>query len=55
MARAVTVVNGETIRVTISGGVAALGRRGPDFALRQADEALYSAKRGGRDQMALAA
>ncbi|MDQ3078943.1 MAG: diguanylate cyclase [Pseudomonadota bacterium] len=55
MARAVTVVNGEPIRVTISGGVAALGRRGPDFALKQADEALYSAKRGGRDQMALAA
>lgn len=55
MASTVTIVNGETIRVTISGGVAALGRRGPDFALRQADEALYSAKRAGRDQMALAA
>jgi diguanylate cyclase (GGDEF)-like protein len=34
MARAVTVVNGEAIRVTISGGVSTLGRLGPDFALK---------------------
>jgi diguanylate cyclase (GGDEF)-like protein len=55
MARAVTVVNGEAIRVTISGGVSTLGRLGPDFALKQADDALYAAKRSGRDQMGLAA
>jgi len=55
MARAVTKVGGESIRVTVSGGVASLDRRGPDFALKQADRALYTAKRGGRDQMALAA
>ncbi len=55
MAKAVTVIGDETILVTVSGGVAQLGRRGPDFALKQADEALYAAKRGGRDQMALAA
>ena len=55
MAQAVTAIGGERISVTVSGGVAMLGRRGPDFALKQADQALYIAKRGGRDQMALAA
>ena len=55
MAKAVTIVGDEAIRVTVSGGVAMLGRRGADFALKQADQALYTAKRGGRDQMALAA
>jgi len=55
MAKAVTRVGNEEITVTVSGGVALLGRGGPDFALKQADQALYTAKRGGRDQMALAA
>ena len=55
MAKAVTIVGGDRIVVTVSGGVALLGRGGPDVALKQADQALYSAKRGGRDQMALAA
>ncbi|MCY7398871.1 MAG: diguanylate cyclase, partial [Sphingomonas bacterium] len=55
MAQTVTAIGGERISVTVSGGVATLGRRGPDFALKQADQALYTAKRGGRDQMALAA
>jgi len=55
MAKAVTVIGDAAIRVTVSGGVASLDRRGPDSALKQADQALYTAKRGGRDQMALAA
>ena len=55
MGRAVTVIGDEEIRVTVSGGVALVGRQGPEFALKQADLALYTAKRGGRDQMALAA
>ena len=55
MAKTMTYVGDKSIRVTVSGGVALLGRRGPDFALKQADLALYTAKRGGRDQMALAA
>lgn len=55
MAKAVTVVGDEQINVTVSGGVSVLGRGGPEVALKQADQALYTAKRGGRDQMALAA
>ena len=55
MAKAVTLIGNAAITVTVSGGVALLGRSGPDFALKQADQALYTAKRGGRDQMALAA
>lgn len=43
------------IRVTVSGGVAMLGAGGLDQALKQADLALYQAKDGGRDQLALAA
>lgn len=43
------------IRVTMSGGVAELGEDGIDGALRRADLALYQAKAGGRDQLALAA
>ena len=55
MAKALTTIGDDQIRVTVSGGVALLGEGGPDVALRQADQALYTAKRGGRDQMALAA
>lgn len=43
------------VRVTVSGGVAALGPDGLDAALMEADAALYRAKAGGRDQLALAA
>ena len=49
------LVGEEAIRVTISGGVAQLGEAGLDEALRRADVALYEAKNGGRDQLALAA
>ena len=55
MAAASTHVAGKEIRVTVSGGVALLGPLGIEAALKQADQALYAAKRGGRDQMALAA
>ena len=55
MAKTLTINGDDQISVTISGGVALLGRRGPEYALKQADQALYAAKRGGRDQMALAA
>lgn len=44
-----------SLRITISGGVAPLGTGGLDDALRVADEALYRAKQGGRDRLALAA
>jgi len=43
------------VRVTVSGGVAALGPSGIDDALRVADQALYRAKRSGRDQFEMAA
>jgi diguanylate cyclase (GGDEF)-like protein/PAS domain S-box-containing protein len=43
------------IRITVSGGVAMLGETGIDAALKSADLALYQAKAGGRDQLALAA
>jgi diguanylate cyclase (GGDEF)-like protein len=43
------------LRVTVSGGVATLGPGGLECALKVADEALYTAKRSGRDQLALAA
>ena len=36
----------------VSGGVSQLGAEGLEPALKQADQALYAAKRGGRDQMA---
>ena len=43
------------VRITMSGGVAELRRDGLDHALKRADAALYRAKAGGRDQLALAA
>jgi diguanylate cyclase (GGDEF)-like protein/PAS domain S-box-containing protein len=43
------------IIVTVSGGVADLGKDGIDAALKLADRALYEAKRNGRDQLALVA
>ena len=45
----------QTICVTVSGGVAAVGEAGLDEALKQADRALYQAKHEGRDRMMLAA
>lgn len=43
------------LRVTVSGGVAPIERGGLEASLKAADEALYRAKRSGRDQLALAA
>ena len=43
------------VRITISGGLVAMGTEGIDAALKLADRALYEAKNGGRDQLALAA
>jgi diguanylate cyclase (GGDEF)-like protein/PAS domain S-box-containing protein len=43
------------LRITVSGGVAPIGRGGLEAGLKAADEALYRAKRGGRDQLLLAA
>ena len=55
MAVARTDAGGDFVQVTVSGGVAILGPDGLEQALKHADRALYTAKRGGRDQMALAA
>ena len=41
--------------MTVSGGVAVLGSEGLEAALKAADEALYRAKREGRDRLLLAA
>jgi diguanylate cyclase (GGDEF)-like protein/PAS domain S-box-containing protein len=43
------------LRVTLSGGVAPIDRDGLEASLKAADEALYRAKRGGRDRLLLAA
>nr|WP_314446580.1 diguanylate cyclase [uncultured Sphingomonas sp.] len=43
------------LRVTVSGGVAAIGRGGLEASLKAADDALYRAKKGGRDRLLLAA
>lgn len=43
------------LRITVSGGVAKLGADGLDAALKAADEALYRAKKSGRDRLLLAA
>lgn len=55
LAGAVIFAGDAVIRVTVSGGVAAVGHDGLDRALRIADEALYRAKQSGRDRLALAA
>lgn len=55
MANTATRIDGNDIVVTVSGGVALVGDDGAEMALKQADLALYTAKRGGRDQMAVAA
>ena len=43
------------LQVTASGGVSTIDRGGLEVALKAADEALYRAKRNGRDQLLLAA
>ncbi|UUR09245.1 sensor domain-containing diguanylate cyclase [Sphingomonas glaciei] len=43
------------VQITVSGGVAPIGPDGLAAALKSADEALYRAKQGGRDQLLLAA
>lgn len=43
------------LRITASGGVAVIGRGGLTAALKAADEAMYRAKKGGRDLLLLAA
>lgn len=51
-----TMMAGQAVvRVTISGGVALFDHDYLPRALKQADQALYVAKRGGRNQLALAA
>lgn len=54
MAETATFVGDDAIHVTISGGVAPIGRDGLDPALRAADDALYRSKRNGRDRLSLA-
>lgn len=46
---------GSAIRVTVSGGIAAIGPKGLEAALRMADAELYRAKNAGRDQLSIAA
>ncbi|WP_114229093.1 MULTISPECIES: sensor domain-containing diguanylate cyclase [Sphingomonas] len=55
LAGSLTIVGEVAIRVTVSGGVAAVGRRGFSETLKAADRALYQAKHAGRDQLAIAA
>lgn len=55
VARSALAPGASFVRVTVSGGVALLGQKGIEHALETADLALYSAKRKGRDQLAIAA
>jgi len=54
---AVETLPGRTCQLTVSVGIAFTGRDGvtPEAMLREADRALYEAKRGGRNQVCLAA
>jgi diguanylate cyclase (GGDEF)-like protein/PAS domain S-box-containing protein len=47
--------NGESIRFTMSAGIAIIDDRGADEILRAADQALYDAKHAGRNRLVLAA
>ena len=52
----IPVENGEELRATVSLGLATLRpNESADLLFRRADAALYGAKRGGRDQVSLAA
>ncbi|KRB28767.1 diguanylate cyclase [Acidovorax sp. Root70] len=57
VAREVLHVDGKTVSMTVSMGVAAVGARDSSFhdVLRRADEALYAAKAGGRNRVESAA
>jgi diguanylate cyclase (GGDEF)-like protein/PAS domain S-box-containing protein len=55
IARTPIPVGDEQVEITVSGGVARLDDSGIDVAMKRADRALYHAKDGGRDQLALAA
>lgn len=55
IARQTVMAGNSAVRVTISGGVAGFDHDYLPRALKHADQALYCAKRGGRDQLALAA
>ena len=55
MAETATFIGDMAVHVTISGGVAQIGKAGIDAALKAADDALYISKRNGRDQLSLAA
>lgn len=55
VARSSLLATSPFVQITVSGGVAPLGRDGLERALETADLALYSAKRKGRDQLAIAA
>jgi diguanylate cyclase (GGDEF)-like protein len=52
-AREAVVVDGATLRCTVSAGVAYVARGGEslDSVMRRADEALYAAKRAGRNRV----
>ena len=54
-ARQTVLAGHASVRVTISGGVALFDHDYLPRALKEADQALYCAKRGGRDQLAIAA
>ncbi len=49
-----TVLNRQTVRCTVSVGIAALGGASGEDTLAAADLAMYAAKRQGRDRVALA-
>lgn len=55
VSEATTAVDNVLIRVTVSGGIAALGGAEPESPLAAADAALYRAKAAGRNRLALAA
>ncbi len=55
VAESVIDVNGTRVRITVSGGVAPIGDDGLAEAIKCADAALYRAKAGGRDRLAIAA
>jgi diguanylate cyclase (GGDEF)-like protein/PAS domain S-box-containing protein len=55
VARSSLLASASFLHVTVSRGVALLGREGLEHALETADLALYAAKRKGRDQLAIAA